>query len=55
VPEFEEKFLTFLDAQYKDLLPEIAKSREMSEASEGTLKEALKEFEETHPDLFENK
>lgn len=55
VQEFEEKFLTFLDAQYKDLLPEIAKSREMSEASESTLKEALKEFEETHPDLFDNK
>ncbi len=55
VPEFEEKFLTFLDAQYIDLLPEIAKSREMSEASESTLKEALKEFEETHPDLFDNK
>lgn len=55
VPEFEEKFLTFLDAQYKDLLPTIASSREMSEASENTLKEALKEFEETHPDLFEGK
>jgi F-type H+-transporting ATPase subunit alpha len=55
VPEFEEKFLTFLDTAYAELLPTIASSREMSEASESTLKEALEKFKETHPDLFENK
>lgn len=52
VPEFEEKFLDFIDAEYKDLLPTIASSREMSEASENTLKEALKKFEEVQRDLF---
>lgn len=52
VPEFEEKFLTFLDSEYKALLPEIAKSREMSEASETTLKAALEKFKEVQRDLF---
>ncbi len=52
VPEFEEKFLTFLDAEYKDLLPTIASSREMSETSETTLKAAIDQSNETHRDLF---
>jgi F-type H+-transporting ATPase subunit alpha len=52
VPEFEEKFLTFLDSEYKALLPEIAKSREMSESSENTLKAALEKFKEVQRDLF---
>ena len=51
VPEFEEKFLAFLDSNAKDLLPTIAKSREISETSETQLKEALRTFQETHPDL----
>ena len=51
VPEFEEKFLTFVDAEFPNLLPAIATSREMSEVSESTLKEALTKFTETHPDL----
>ncbi len=55
VPLFEEKFLSFLDAEYKDLLPTIAQSREISEASETKLKEALQKFQDTHPDLFDNK
>jgi F-type H+-transporting ATPase subunit alpha len=54
VPEFEEKFLTFLDSDYKDLLPTIASSREISEDSEQTLKAALEKFKETHRDLFNN-
>ena len=52
VPEFEEKLLTFLDAEFKDLLPTIAKSREISEASETTLKAALAKFQEVQRDLF---
>ncbi len=52
VPEFEEKLLGFLDTNYKDLLPTIAKSREISESSETTLKEALAKFQEVQRDLF---
>lgn len=52
VPEFEEKFLNFIDAEYKDLLPTIASSREISEASETMLKEALQKFSEVQRDLF---
>jgi F-type H+-transporting ATPase subunit alpha len=52
VPHFEEKLLGFLDAEYPDLLPTIAKSREISEDSETKLKEALGKFEEVHRDLF---
>jgi len=52
VPEFEEKFLNFIDAEYKDLLPTIASSREVSELSENTLKEALQKFSEVQRDLF---
>ena len=52
VPEFEEKFLSFLDAEFKELLPTIAKSREISEESETTLKSALARFEEVQRDLF---
>ncbi len=52
VPEFEEKLLLFLDAQYSTLLPEIARTREISESSEATLKEALTKFQETHTGLF---
>ncbi len=55
VPEFEEKLLAFLDAETKELLPTIAKSREISEASETQLKEALVKFQETHPDLVVKK
>ena len=52
VPEFEEKLLAFLDADVPKLLPEIATSREISEGSEKTLKDALEKFKETHRDLF---
>ncbi len=52
VPEFEEKFLTFLDTEFKDLLPTIAKSREISDESETALKKALEKFGEVQRDLF---
>ena len=54
VPEFEEKFLAFLDAEEPKLLPAIASSREISKESEESLKDALKKFQETHPDLATN-
>lgn len=52
VPEFEEKFISFLDAQYKNLLPGIEKAREITADFETELKKALEKFQDTHTDLF---
>jgi F-type H+-transporting ATPase subunit alpha len=52
VPEYEAKLITFLNANNKKLLPGIREAKEITEALESELKEALKTFEETHPDLF---
>ncbi len=52
VPEFEEKFLEFLDVNVTDLLPGIKTAKEITEPLEAKLKEALGSFRETHPDLF---
>jgi len=51
VGEFEDKFLNFLDAQYSTLLSSIKEKKEITEELESELKEALKRFTETHPDL----
>jgi F-type H+-transporting ATPase subunit alpha len=52
VPEFEQKFLSFLNSSYPKLLPAIREAKDMSETSENELKEALHKFTETHPQLF---
>lgn len=57
VPEFEEKLLAFFDANKSEILKDIEKSHDITSETEEKLKAALKEFVETHPDLFsaENK
>ena len=52
VPEFETKFLLYLERENPKLLPSIKEKKEMGEASEGELKEALAKFEVTHQELF---
>ena len=52
VPEFEEKFLGFLEREYQELLPSIKEKREMSEEAENELKSSLEKFKTTHADLF---
>jgi F-type H+/Na+-transporting ATPase subunit alpha len=54
VPEFEEKFLTFLDASAPAVLESIARSRDLATQTEEELKVQLKKFQETHPDLVGN-
>src|SRR3990167_7287272 len=44
VPEFETKFLLYLERENPKLLPSIKEKKEMGEASEGELKEALAKF-----------
>jgi F-type H+-transporting ATPase subunit alpha len=52
VPEFEQKFLTFLGSDMPKLLPAIRDAKEITEPLENDLKSALLKFTETHPDLF---
>ncbi len=52
VPEWEEKFLAFLDAQDGAVLDSIASERDISEQTEGELKKSLTKFGETHPALY---
>jgi F-type H+-transporting ATPase subunit alpha len=52
VPEFEEKLISFLEANAKNLLPNIEKSREITNESEEELKKVLEKFQDTHKDLF---
>jgi len=52
VPEFEEKFIAFVQAEAPAILTTIADTRELSEQTEAQLKEALEKFKQTHPDLF---
>jgi F-type H+-transporting ATPase subunit alpha len=52
VPEFEEKFFSFLDSNAKDLLPSIEKAREITPEHEEKLKKALEKFEDSHKDLY---
>lgn len=52
VPEWEEKFLGYLDAHGKEVLGSIARSRELAEQTEEELKSQLERFAEAHPDLY---
>ncbi len=52
VPEYEQKFLAFLEAEAPAILQSIERSRDMVPQTEAELKVQLKRFEETHPDLF---
>ncbi|MES2202770.1 MAG: F0F1 ATP synthase subunit alpha [Patescibacteria group bacterium] len=55
VPEFEEKFLAFLDAQGKAVLESIARGKDIASQTDAELKAMLEKFQETHPELFSNK
>ncbi len=52
VGEFEEKLVSFLEANAKNLLPGIEKSREITAEFEEELKKSLEKFQDTHKDLF---
>jgi F-type H+/Na+-transporting ATPase subunit alpha len=52
VPEFEEKFLGFLDSTQPAVLESIARSRDLAQQTEEELKTELQKFQDTHPDLF---
>ena len=51
VPEFEEKFLAFLDAQAPAILQSIKTSRDLAAPTEAELKQQLEKFKEMHPDF----
>jgi len=51
VPEFEEKFLAFLDSNAGDVLPGIREVKDITPELEEKLKAALKQFAETHTDI----
>jgi F-type H+-transporting ATPase subunit alpha len=48
VPEFEEKFLAYLDAERPEVLASIAKSRDIASQTEEELKLQLDSFKKTH-------
>jgi F-type H+-transporting ATPase subunit alpha len=52
VPEYEEKLLSYIEAEYPQILSGIREARLMSDETEADLKKALGGFKETHPDLF---
>jgi F-type H+-transporting ATPase subunit alpha len=52
VPEFEQKFLAYIEAQYPEVLKSILESRNLVEQTEAQLKDALTAFTNSHPDLF---
>ncbi len=52
VPEWEAKFLAFLDASGKPVLESIERARDIAQQTEEELKDKLAEFAQTHPDLF---
>lgn len=53
VPEFEEKFLNYLDAHGKAVFESIARSHDLVTQTEEELKAQFQKFEATHPDLFD--
>jgi len=55
VEEWEEKFIAFLEAHGKPVLESIERARDIVVQTEEELKEKLKQFAQTHPDLFTNK
>ena len=54
VPEFEEKFLAFLDANAPEIAESIKRAHDIAPQTEEELKTQLKKFTDSHPDLFTN-
>lgn len=52
VAEIEQAFFTHLESQYPHILPEIAETRVLSDASQDALKEAVLSFKAEHKELF---
>ncbi len=52
IGELEAKFFAMLESQYPHILKEIAESRDLPEASQNALKEAVMMFKKENPDLF---
>jgi F-type H+/Na+-transporting ATPase subunit alpha len=52
VPEYEQKFISFLQADAKHVLESIERARDIATQTEAELKMQLEKFKETHPDLF---
>jgi F-type H+/Na+-transporting ATPase subunit alpha len=52
VGEFESKLLSFVEAEYAEIVKSVCDSKTLAEQTEEHLKEALKKFEDTHPALF---
>ncbi len=52
VPEFEHKFINFLQAEAPAVLASIERARDMVAQTEAELKTQLDAFKATHPDLF---
>jgi F-type H+-transporting ATPase subunit alpha len=52
VPEFEQKFLAFLESNAPVIVESILRARDLASQTEEELKTQLKKFEETHPDLY---
>ena len=55
VPEYEEKLLAYIEAEYPEILKSIRESKLVAEQTEEHLKEALEKFAQTHPDLVVKK
>jgi F-type H+-transporting ATPase subunit alpha len=52
VAEIEQAFFTHLESQYPHILPEIAETRVLSDASQDALKEAVLSFKAEHKVFF---
>lgn len=52
VAEIEQAFFTHLESQYPHVLPEIAETRVLPDASQDALKEAVLSFKAEHKELF---
>lgn len=50
--EYEEKLMSYLDANAKEVVESIARAKDIAVQTEEELKSQLKKFEETHPALF---
>jgi F-type H+-transporting ATPase subunit alpha len=53
VPEFEAKFLEFLEAEDPAILKSVRESRDLVSQTEEELKTVLGKFTDTHPNLFQ--
>jgi F-type H+-transporting ATPase subunit alpha len=51
VPEWEAKFIEYLEAHGKEVLESIARARDIATQTEAELTEQLQKFAETHPQL----